>query len=173
MPAYKETNGTWTAYFRYKNWLGEPKQKRKRGFVRKKDADAFETEFKALYIRSAAIPFSGLVTKYLDDLITNDKIEVTTAARKKDMFEKKLIPFFRDKAINQITELDILNWQTWIQQQGYAKYKERGYSQTYLKTIHNEMSTIMNYACRYYKLTSNPCYRAGSMGKSNADAMEI
>ncbi len=40
MPAYKEENGTWTVKFKYKNAAGEYKQKTKRGFERKKDADA-------------------------------------------------------------------------------------------------------------------------------------
>ena len=31
----------------------------------------------------------------------------------------------------------------------------------------------MNYAKRFYNLTTDPCSRAGSMGKSNADEMDF
>ena len=37
---------------------------------------------------------------------------------------------------------------------------------TYLKTIHNQLSAILNYAVNFYNLRSNPCRKAGSMGKN-------
>ena len=49
---------------------------------------------------------------------------------------------------------------------------EKGYKPTYLKTINNQLSAILNYAVNYYDLKSNPCHKAGSMGKSHADKME-
>ena len=46
MPAYKDKErGTWYASFYYTDWKGERKLKKKRGFPRKKDAEAFEQEF--------------------------------------------------------------------------------------------------------------------------------
>ena len=33
----------------------------------------------------------------------------------------------------------------------------------------NQLSSILNYAVRFYELRSNPCHKAGSMGKSKAD----
>lgn len=173
MPAYKEKNGTWTAKFKYRDWLGERQQKTKRGFARKKDAQDFETDFKAKYVHSANIPFSALVDNYMEDLVSNKKIDITTAARKKRTFENMIVPFFNKKPINQIDELDILNWQSWIQKKGNDKFPGVGYAPTYLKSINNETSAIMNYAVRYYKLPYNPCTKAGSMGKSEADAMQI
>ena len=47
------------------------------------------------------------------------------------------------------------------------------YSPTYLKTINNQLSAIFNYAVRYYDLKSNPCAKAGSMGKSKAEEMDF
>lgn len=49
----------------------------------------------------------------------------------------------------------------------------QGYSETYLKTINNQLSCIFNYAVRYYNLKNNPCRKAGSMGKSNAEKMNF
>ncbi|MFA9465324.1 MAG: tyrosine-type recombinase/integrase [Velocimicrobium sp.] len=174
MPAYKEDNGTWTSKFKYKNWLGDWKQKTKRGFSKKGDANKFEIDFKAKFVHSSDIAFSALVENYLADFVDNKKIDVTTAERKRGTFEGKIIPFFKDKSINQIDELDVLNWQSWIKKQGYDKYPDKdGYAPTYLKSMNNELSAVMNYACRYYKLPSNPCTNAGSMGKSEADVMQI
>ena len=46
-------------------------------------------------------------------------------------------------------------------------------SQTYLKTVNNQLSAIMNYAVRHYRLSNNPCRAAGSIGKSHAEEMRI
>ena len=132
MPAYKEKNGTWTSKFKYKDWMGNRKQKTKRGFARKKDADQFEADFKAKYIHSANIPFKALVDNYMEDLTTNEKIDITTAARKQQTFSTLVIPFFGQKPINEIDELDVLNWQTWVKQKGLEKIPGAGYAPTYL-----------------------------------------
>lgn len=49
------------------------------------------------------------------------------------------------------------------------KSQKRGFKPTYLKTIHNQFSAILNYAVNFYDLRFNPCRKAGSMGKSKAD----
>lgn len=174
MPAYKEENGTWTAKFKYKDWLGKWQQKTKRGFSKKKEAIDYEIEFKGKFTRSANIPFSSLVDNYMEDLVSNQKIAVTTAAKKKDTFARLITPFFQNRPINTIEEIDILNWQTFVKQIGLEKQPEKGgYAPTYLKNINNELSAILNYAFKYYRLPVNPCHRAGSMGKSDAESMSI
>ena len=46
MPAYKDkNNGTWYCKFYYKDWSGVLKQKWKRGFDTKKEAQEFERNF--------------------------------------------------------------------------------------------------------------------------------
>ena len=42
MPVYKDKNGTWYAMVRYEDWQGERKQKCKRGFVTKREAQNWE-----------------------------------------------------------------------------------------------------------------------------------
>ena len=46
----------------------------------------------------------------------------------------------------------------------YRDEKRKPYSQTYLKTLHNQLSAIFNHAVRYYDLRSNPAAKAGNMG---------
>ncbi|MFA7637519.1 MAG: site-specific integrase, partial [Monoglobales bacterium] len=36
-----------------------------------------------------------------------------------------------------------------------------------------QLSAVFNYAVKYYGLSSNPCRQAGSMGKKDADSMQI
>ena len=46
MPVFKnESNGTWYVMARYVNWKGERKQKCKRGFATKKEAQEWERRF--------------------------------------------------------------------------------------------------------------------------------
>lgn len=48
MPVYRDENtGTWYSKFRYKDWTGNTKNKMKRGFKNKRDAQRWETDFKA------------------------------------------------------------------------------------------------------------------------------
>ena len=47
----------------------------------------------------------------------------------------------------------------------------KGYSQTYLRTIQNQLNAIFNHAVKYYDLPKNPCLVNKKMGKSNAKEM--
>jgi hypothetical protein len=42
------------------------------------------------------------------------------------------------------------------------------YSQTYLRTIQNQLNAILNHTNKYYGLTSNPAHKASKIGKSKA-----
>lgn len=79
--------------------------------------------------------------------------------------ELKILPYFGNKRVNDITAADIRQWQN--------ELIKMGYSPTYLKTINNQLNAIFNYAVRYYDLKSNPCAKAGSMGKSKAEEMDF
>lgn len=67
--------------------------------------------------------------------------------------------------MSEISAADIRKWQNSLMR--------KGYSQTYLKTINNQVSAIFNYAVRYYDLPRNPCTQAGSMGKGKAEEMNF
>ena len=47
----------------------------------------------------------------------------------------------------------------------------KGYSETYLRTINNQLTAIFNHAVRYYDLPKNPCKSFKKMGKANAKEM--
>lgn len=46
------------------------------------------------------------------------------------------------------------------------------YSQTYLKKINTELNSIINYAKWFYDLNTNPCGKAGTIGKAKAEEMD-
>mgnify|MGYP000051938741 FL=1 len=99
---------------------------------------------------------------YYADMET--RLREHTMRTKKYIVELKILPYFGNKRVNDITTADIRQWQN--------ELIKIGYSPTYLKTINNQLSAIFNYAVRYYDLKSNPCAKAGSMGKSKAEEMD-
>lgn len=73
--------------------------------------------------------------------------------------------------VNEIKPTDFRRWQNQLISYKYDKGKP--YSQNYLKTINNQHVAIFNYTVKSYDLKGNPCHKAGSMGKKNAEEMEI
>ena len=64
MPSYKDKNtNTWYCKFYYTNWQGEKKQKLKRGFDRKKDAQDCERNFLDQYATNPDITNQTLYEK--------------------------------------------------------------------------------------------------------------
>ena len=105
----------------------------------------------------------------MEDLAT--RLKPTTLETKRSIIEDKLLPYFKDMKICNIDELAVRRWQNELLD--YRNNKGKPFSDTYLKTINNQLSAILNYAIVYYKLAKNPCRSVGSIGKSNADAMQI
>ena len=107
--------------------------------------------------------FADFGKMYCADMET--RLREHTMRTKKYIVELKILPYFGNKRVNDITAVDIRQWQN--------ELIKMGYSPTYLKTINNQLSAIFNYAVRYYDLKSNPCAKAGSMGKSKAEEMNF
>lgn len=81
------------------------------------------------------------------------------------MFDTKILPYLKSLKINEITPTTVRMWQNEILKADLAP--------TYQKSIHNQLSAILNYAVKYYNLPNNPCRVTGSIGKKNADSMQI
>lgn len=164
MPAYKdEERGTWYASFYYTDWMGNRKLKKKRGFKTQREAKEFERDFLNKEQRDVDITFEMLVEEYFKDLET--RLKKTTIENKKNIFETKITPYFKKLKINQINATSVRMWQNEMLKTDYAP--------TYIKTIHNQLSAILNYAVKFYNLPNNPCRITGSIGKKNADSMQI
>lgn len=73
--------------------------------------------------------------------------------------------------MNEITALDIRDWQQRVKEMGEATGLP--YAETYLYTIHAQLTALFNYAQTFYGLQFNPCDAAGYMGSSIAGEMLI
>ncbi|MBO4982229.1 MAG: site-specific integrase [Lachnospiraceae bacterium] len=165
MPAYKdEKTGKWFAKFYYTNWQGIKKQKWKRGFTTKKEALGFERDFLEKQSANPDMTFQNLYEIYMEDMAA--RLKQSTLLTKKTVLQTHILPFFGNKPINEIKASDVRRWQAKLMS------SPNNYSQTYLKKINTELNSIINYAKRFYDLNTNPCGKAGTIGKAKAEEMD-
>ena len=155
--------GKWLIQYRYTDWQGKRRKSTKRGFATKREAEEWLRNFLITQKADFDMKFEDFWKIYCADMET--RLREHTMRTKKYIVELKILPYFGNKRVNDITAADIRQWQN--------ELIKMGYSPTYLKTINNQLSAIFNYAVRYYDLKSNPCAKAGSMGKSKAEEMDF
>lgn len=161
MPAYKnKETGTWYVMTQYTDWTGERKQKCKRGFSTRREALEWEQKFQQLSAGDLDMSFEAFVEIYTTDL--KARLKESTWQTKEHIIQTKIVPYFGKRKINEITTKDVIAWQNELL--AYRDEKHKPYSQSYLKTLHNQLSAIFNHAVRFYDLRSNPAAKAGNMG---------
>lgn len=167
MPANKdpEQPGKWLTQFYYTDWTGQRKKKRKRGFATKREALAWEQEFLKHQQADMSMTLSSFAELYLEDMAP--RVRASTLENKKFIFNTKVKPYLGNKPMSAITPPDVRKWQNELLSDS------KGYSQTYLKTVNNQLVALFNYAVKFYALRENPCHKAGSMGKKDADEMQF
>ena len=155
--------GKWLIQYRYTDWQGKRRKSTKRGFATKREAEEWLRNFLITQKADFDMKFADFWKMYCADMET--RLREHTIRTKKYIVELKILLYFVNKRVNDITAADI--------RQRQNELIKMGYSPTYLKTINNQLSAIFNYAVRYYDLKSNPCAKAGSMGKSKAEEMDF
>ena len=168
MPVFKnEDNGTWYVMARYVNWKGERRQKCKRGFATKKEAQEWERMFQLQNASDLDMSFEAFTELYIRDVKT--RLKENTWLTKEHILRTKLLPYFENKKMCDIRAKDIIQWQN--EQISYRDEKGKPYAPTYLKTLQSELSALFNHAVRFYELKSNPVVKAGPLGKGKAEEM--
>ena len=104
--------------------------------------------------------FESFAQLYEKDM--KPKLKLNTWLTKESIIQKKILPYFGKRKLSEITAKDVMDWQNAIR--GLTDAKEKPYSPTYLKTVHNQLSALFNHAVRYYGLQVNPAAKAGNMG---------
>lgn len=164
MPVYKdEKRNTWFCKCNYKDWLGESKSKMKRGFATKKDAQQWERDFLQKQSASLDMKFASFVEVYFEDKAP--RLKERSIMTKRTLFETKIIPYFGEKQMNEITAVDIIKWQNALLNQDYKP--------TYLRMIQNQMTALFNHAEKFYDLKDNPCKKVDKMGRPNAKELNF
>lgn len=155
--------GKWLIQFRYTYWQGVRRKTTKRGFATKREAEEYVRNFLASQQADFNMNFQEFLKLYYEDMAP--RLRENTMRNKKYIIDLKILPYFASKSMNKITAADIRKWQN--------ELISKGHSQTYLRTINNQLTAVFNYAVRYYDLQNNPCRKAGGIGKNKADEMKF
>ncbi len=169
MPVYKDKNGKWKVNYRYTDYLGKSRQTTKRGFATRREAVAWEREQKLRLEASLDMTFGSFVELYITDM--KIRVKENTWHTKEHIIRTKILPYFKDRKIDEIKSRDIVSWQNEL----LTHQKKNGelYSPTYLKSVHSQLSAIFNHAVKYYGLRNNPAKMAGGMGKEESKDMQF
>lgn len=168
MSVYKNPDsGTWYSMCWFTDWKGVRKQKCRRGFTTKREALEWEREFLMQRQADVDMTFDSFIQLYEKDI--KPKLKLNTWLTKESIIQKKILPYFKDRKLSEITAKDIMDWQNEIR--SLTDSKGKSYSTTYLKTVHNQFSCIFNHAIKYYGLQINPAARAGNMGSEEKKEM--
>lgn len=144
--------GTFYCEFRYRDHMNISQRKKKRGFKTKKEAKEWEINFlSTVSLKAENIIFKELVRLYMEDI--KNRIKTSTYIRKEKIIKDKLISFFGEMLIGNITPLIIRNWQN--------EELKNNYKKSYFLTIQKELSAVFNYASKFYNLRENPLKKAG------------
>ena len=169
MPAYKDKNGTWYAMVRYTDWRGEKKQKCQRGFETRRDALAWEAQFKLQKRADIDMTLESFYELYKEDI--KPRLKENTWITKESIIEGKILPYLGKRKLSEITAKDIVDWQNAVMQLPGTGGKPL--SPTFMKSIHAQLSAMFNHAIRYYQLPVNPARVAGSIGKEEFKEMKF
>ena len=168
MPVFKdEARGTWYVMVRYQDWTGERKQKCKRGFATKREAQEWERSFQMQTSGDLDMTFEAFTELYTKDM--KPRLKENTWLTKENIIQKKILPYFGKRKISEITTKDVIAWQN--EMLNYRDKNGKAYSPTYLKTLHGQLSAILNHAVRFYGLKSNAAATAGCMGSEKHKEM--
>ena len=106
MPAYKDSKtGTWFVKFYCKDWTGENKQIKKRGFATKRDALDYERNYKIRQENNLDMTFGEFWKLYTEDV--KNRVKLNTWLTKEHIVETKILPYFKN--LKMADKLDEVN----------------------------------------------------------------
>lgn len=168
MSVYKdEVKGTWYVMSYFRDWKGERKQKCKRGFSTKREAQEWERVFLQQSHADMDMTFEAFIELYSRDI--RPRLKENTWQTKENVFQTKIIPYFGKRKLSEITTKDVIAWQN--EMLAFRDENRKPYSSSYLKTLHNQLSAVFNHAVRFYDLRVNPAAKVGNMGSEERAEM--
>ena len=151
--AYREKDTKkWTAQWFETNVMGEKKKRRKRGFETKREALEFERSKKLSNERSMDMKLSDFIEIYFSD--KQNDLKDRTIKNKRYMMQQHIVPYFGNQMMSEIKASQIIQWQNEIQ--------KKGYSDSYLRMIQNQLTSLFTHAAKIYDLPYCLCLRCCS-----------
>ena len=159
----------WRAVYRYTDFTGKRRQTQKRGFDTKRDAEAWLSNKKRAENGQLNMTFGSFYEIYERD--KKARVKETTFETKSYLVRDKILPYFKDRTMDEIKPKDVIAWQNELL--NYKDANGKPYSSGYLKTIHAQLSAIFNFAKKFYGLQTNPAAVVGAMKNDEEKEVEI
>lgn len=147
----------------YEKWEEGKKKKKKYGYKAPKEILIRENPFQLSVNTDMDMTLGVFVEVYFRD--KEGELKERSIKNKRYMIEAHVLPYFQDHKMNEITPAQIIQWQQAMRQKGYA--------QTYLRMMQNQITALFTHACNIYNLSNNPCKKVKKMGKSVADKLDF
>ena len=170
MPVYKDNNKkcSWFVSCYYTDYQGYRKQKLKRGFKTKRDAQAWERDFLDNLSSEPTMLFKNLVKLYLDDC--SSRLKVRTYETMNIVLRTHILPYFGNMQLNKITSANIRDWQNNFK---YNATTNKELSTSYKNYVYVTLSTVFNFACKYHNLSVNPCSKVSKLKNTDIKKMQF
>jgi len=166
MPVYKDEDGKrWRAVYRVRLRDGSSKQKSKRGFRTKKEAEEFIIQQQKAMKTDLGMTVETFINeKYMPDI--KAKVKERTYMTKEHMIRTHILnaPIAK-MGMNAVKAQDIIAWQNDI--------LNKGYSDCYNRTLNNQIVAIFLHAVNFYDLEKSPCKGIKKIGKADAEKQVI
>lgn len=160
MSIYKDNvTGKWRVVYRYTDGTGKTKQTSKRGFPTKREAQMWEHEQMLKHDAKLDMTFASFYEIYVED--KKERIRDNTWGTKNNIARTKILPYFGERKIAEIEPKDVIAWQNHLL--AFKRANGKGYSASYLRKIHSQLSAIFNHAVDFYHLLSNPAQKVGNI----------
>ena len=101
--------GKWLIQYRYTDWQGKRRKSTKRGFATKREAEEWLRNFLITQKADFDMKFEDFWKMYCVDMET--RLREHTMRTKKYIVELKILLYFGNKRVNDITAADIRQWQ--------------------------------------------------------------
>ena len=162
-------NKSWSVRFRYIQEDGKEVQKRLSGFSTRREANDAFIKFTATakkYNKTdkevRELIFSELYDEYME--FSKKRIKESSFISLMEKCNKHILPYFKDLKVKDIQPKLILNWQ-----QGNID----NYSYAYKTALRKYLSSILNYAEKYYKIPNQIKYVDNFRRKEKPKEMQI
>ena len=107
MPVYRDKKkGTWFVVLRYTDFTGTLRQTTKRGFRTKSDGKDYERRFLLQKSHDLTMNFEDFYYLYMSSMET--RLRESTLYMKKAVIETRILPYFKNKRMCDITPTDIV-----------------------------------------------------------------
>ena len=123
----------------------------------------YERQKKLNSTRSMDMKLSEFMEVYFED--KQNDLKERTIKNKMYMMELHITPYFGERIMSEITASQIIQWQNEMQ--------TKGFSESYLRMIQNQLTSLFTYVSRVYDLRANPCKKVKRMGSSDSRSLNF